>query len=292
MPSHPEFRDPVEIKYNAVSPEFLGVVGTRIVRGRGFSTADDENGPVNIIVSQAMARKYWPSSDPIGQIANLPGFSNGADVQARVIGVAEDAPINQIGEIAEPYMYLPFHLSRMGEITFVVETRQNAMAIAQDARQVLIHANPLLDPMEVTSLPELIRYSAGTYQMMAELVSALGLIGLALTVVGLYGFLAFRVTQRRREIGIRMALGATRESTALLIVRDTARMTAIGLAIGLTLAVIATRIEASALFGVRPLDGLSLAGALCILAVAVTLAAWLPARRAAAVDPMQVLRTE
>jgi len=144
----------------------------------------------------------------------------------------------------------------------------------------------------VSSLPELIRYSAGNYQMMAELVTALGLIGLALTVVGLYGFLAFRVTQRSREIGIRMALGASREATALLILRDTASMAAIGFAIGLALAAGATRIETSVLFGVRPLDAFSLAGAFCLLAIAVAAAAWLPARRAASIEPMQALRAE
>jgi ABC-type antimicrobial peptide transport system permease subunit len=180
----------------------------------------------------------------------------------------------------------------MGEITFVLATRQNAMSMAQDVRQVLIHANPLLDPMMVTSLPELIRYSAGNYQMMAELVSALGFIGLALTIVGLYGFLAFRVTQRRREIGIRMALGASREATAWLVVRDTARMAAIGLGLGLVLAMAAARLEASVLFGVQPLDALSLAAALSILSIAVAAAAWLPARRAASIEPMQALRTE
>jgi ABC-type antimicrobial peptide transport system permease subunit len=166
------------------------------------------------------------------------------------------------------------------------------MSLAQDVRQVLVHANPLLDPMMVTSLPELIRYSAGNYQMMAELVTALGSIGLILTVVGLYGFLAFRVTQRRREIGIRMALGASREGTAWLVFRDTARMAMIGLALGLGLALIAARFEASVLFGVQPLDALSVAGALCILVVAVACAAWLPARRAASIEPMQALRTE
>jgi ABC-type antimicrobial peptide transport system permease subunit len=180
----------------------------------------------------------------------------------------------------------------MGEITFALATRQNAMNLAQPARQVLIHTNPLLDPMMVTSLPELIRYSAGNYQMMAELVTALGFIGLALTVVGLYGFLAFRVNQRRREIGIRMALGASRETTALLVLRDTARMAGIGLALGIVLAIGATRLEMSMLFGVRPLDALSLSGAIALLAVAITLAAWVPARRAASIDPMQALRTE
>jgi len=220
-----------------------------------------------------------------------------ANIDARVAGVAENAPITQIGEIAEPYLYVPFHLylsrlSNMGEITFALQTGPNAMSLAQATRQVLIHADPLLDPMMVTSMPELIRYSAGNYQMMAELVSVLGLIGLALTVVGLYGFLAFRVTQRRREIGIRMALGATRESTAWLILRDTVRMAAMGLTIGLVLSVVAARLEAAVLFGVRPLDAFSLAAALCILGAAVAAAAWLPARRAASIEPMQALRTE
>jgi hypothetical protein len=215
-----------------------------------------------------------------------------SNTDARIVGVTEDAPINQVGEISEPYIYMPFHLSQMGEITFALEARQNAMSLARPTRQVLIHANPLLDPMMLTSLPELIRYSAGNYQMMAELVSALGFIGLALTVVGLYGFLAFRVNQRRREIGIRMALGATRETTALLILRDTARMAAVGLVLGFFLAIAATRLESSALFGVRPLDTFSMTCAIGVLSIAILLAAWLPARRAASIDPMQALRTE
>ena len=296
LPSHPELRNPVEIKFNAVSPDFMQVVGTPILRGRGFSAADDTNSPPVVIVSTAMAQKYWPGQDPIGQIVKLPGFSiNGdkaTDLEARIIGVAQDVPIYQLGEIPEPYMYLPFHLVDYGEITFVIGTRQNAMSMAQSARQVLIHANPLLDPMMVTSLPELIRYSAGNYQMMAELTSALGLIGLALTVVGLYGFLAFRVTQRRREIGIRMALGATREATAWLIVRDTAGMAAIGLTLGVLLSIAVVRVETAALFGVRPLDVFSFAAALAVLSLAVMAAALLPVQRAASIEPIQALRTE
>jgi predicted permease len=293
LPSHPELRDAVAIKFNAVSPGFLDVIGTRVVRGRGFTTVDDADGAPVVLINQSMARKYWPGQNPLGQVVRL-ATSN---IDARVVGVTEDAAINQIGETAEPYIYVPYglYLSRlqnMGEITFALETKQNAMSMAQAVRQVLIHVDPLLDPMMMTSLPELIRYSAGNYQMMAELVSTLGFIGLALTVVGLYGFLAFRVTQRQREIGIRMALGATREATAWLILRDTARMAAIGLAMGLALAVAAARIEAAVLFGVRPLDALSITGALCILAIAVAAAAWLPARRAASIDPMQALRSE
>lgn len=293
LPSHPELREPVEIKFNAVSSDFLDVIGTRILRGRGITAVDDVEAAAVVVINQAMAQKYWPAQDAVGQIVRLAR----SHVDARIIGVTENAPINQIGEMAEPYLYLPFHfylahLSNMGEITFALETRQDAMSLAHNVREVLIHVNPLLDPMMITSLPELIRYSAGTYQMMAELVSALGLIGLGLTVVGLYGFLAFSVSQRRHEIAIRMALGASRKATAWLVLRDTGRMAAIGLAMGVALALIAARFEASMLFGVRPLDALSLTLSLCILLIAAGTAAWFPARRAASIEPMQALRTE
>jgi predicted permease len=293
LPSHPELHDPVSIKFNAVSPDFLNVTGTSVVRGRGLTAADDaENAPV-VLINQSMAQRYWPGQNPLGQVVRLAA----SKVDARVVGVTEDAPIVQIGEMAESYMYVPFglylsRLSNMGEITFALETKQNAMSMAQPVRQVLIHTDTLLDPMMVTSLPELIRYSAANYQIMAELVSTLGMIGLVLTVVGLYGFLAFRVTQRRREIGIRMALGATREATVFLVLRDTARTAAIGLLAGLALSVVAARLETSVLFGVRPLDALSLTCAMCTLLAALAAAAWLPVRRAASIEPMQALRAE
>ena len=291
LPSHPELRDPISIKFDPVSPDFLDIIGTRVIRGRGFTQEDDQNGPPVVLINQAMAQKYWPGQDPIGQIVRLGGaFKNVGE--ARVVGVTEYAPIQEIGELPEPYLYLPFHYSDMGTVTFALETGPTAMSLARPARDVLIHIRPLLDPMMVTSLPELIRYSAGQYQTMAELATALGFIGLTLTIVGLYGYLAFRVAQRRREIGIRMALGASRQATSLLVMRDTAAMGLIGLAIGLLLAAGASRLESSLVFGVSPLDALSIAGALAILAFAVAAAGWVPARRAASIDPIQVLRTE
>ena len=296
VPSHPELRLPVEIKFNAVSPGFLGLMGTRVVRGRGFNDTDTEDAPAVVIVNQTFAQKYWSNQNPIGQVVKLNDWHLGTG-EARVIGVAENAPINRIGELPEPYLYVAFdqylaHMSNMGEITFALRTQMNAMSLAQPVRQLLIHEHPLLDPMMETSLPELIRYSAGEYQMMAELATALGFIGLALTVVGLYGYLAFRVTQRRREIGIRMALGASRQATSLMVMRDTAGLGLIGLAVGVVLAICTSRLESSLVFGVRPLDALSTAFAFATIALCIAAAGWIPARRAASVDPMQALRTE
>jgi len=297
LPSHPELREPVSIKFNAVSPGFLAVTGTGVLRGRAITDAEDESGPMTVLINRTMADKYFSGRDPIGQLVRIGSGTAAGFVDARILGVTEDAPIDHIGEMPEPFVYVPFHqyatkLSNMGEMTVVLATAPNAMSLAQSVRQALIHVNPLLDPMFVTSQPELLRYSAGNYQMMAELVTALGFIGLALTVVGLYGFLAFRVTQRRHEIGIRMALGATRQATALLVLADTARMAAIGLGIGLVLAFVAARIEKAALFGVSALDALSIAAAFSTLAIAMIGAAWLPARRIASIEPMEALRYE
>jgi putative ABC transport system permease protein len=297
LPSHPELREPVSIKFNAVSPGFLGVTGTNVLRGRAFTDAENESGPMTVLINRSMADKYFSGRDPIGQIVRIDSGTTAGFVEARILGITEDAPIDHIGEMQEPFVYVPFHqyatkLSNMGEMTFVLATAHSAMTLAQSVRQALIHVNPLLDPMFVTSQPELLRYSTANYKMMAELVAALGLIGLALTVVGLYGFIAFRVTQRRHEIGVRMALGATRQATTLLVLTDTARTAAIGLGIGLALALLAARIEKASLFGVDALDALSVAAALGTLSMAMIGAALLPARRAAKVDPMVALRYE
>jgi putative ABC transport system permease protein len=297
LPSHPELREPVSIKFNAVTPGFLGVTGTRVLHGRAIADAEDQSGPMTVLVNRTMAGKYFSGRDPVGQLVRIDSGTAAGFIEARILGVTEDVPIDHVGEMPEPFLYVPFHqyatkLSNMGEMTFVLATAPNAMSLAQSVRQALIHINPLLDPMFVTSQPELLRYSAGNYQMMAELVTALGFIGLALTVVGLYGFLAFRVTQRRREIGIRMALGATRQAATLLVLADTVRMAAIGLGIGLALALAAARIEKAALFGVSALDALSIAVAFSMLAIAMIGAAWLPARRTASIQPMEALRYE
>ncbi len=297
LPSHPEIREPLSIKFNAVSPGFLGVTGTHVLRGRVFTDAEDRDGPMTVLINSTMAGKYFPDRDPIGQHVRIYSGSATGFIEATILGITEDAPIDHIGEIPEPFLYVPFgqyatKLSNMGEMTLVIATAPNAMSLAQSVRQALVHVNPQLDPFFITSQPELLRYSTGNYQMMAELVTALGIIGLALTVVGLYGFLAFRVTQRRREIGIRMALGATRQATMLLVLADTARMAAIGLVIGLALSFLAAHIEKAALFGVGSLDASSVAAAFTTLAIAMIGAAWLPARRAASVEPMEALRAE
>jgi predicted permease len=288
LPNHPELRQPPEIKYNAVSANYLSVTGTRILAGRGFTQQDDVSGPAAVIISRTMARRYWGSADPLGQTIHLLS----PPLEARIIGVAEDTPINAIGELPEPYFYLPYRLANLGEITFLVHSRQDAMTLAEPARDILVRIDPQFGPIQTTSLGELIQFSASNYRVAAQLVTALGIIGLVLTIVGLSAFLMYRVQQRTAEIGLRMALGSSRAEAAMLVFRETLRATLIGAIAGLPLALVGLHLAASALFGVRAWDPLSIAGALLALGVIVAATALIPARRAAAIEPMTALRYE
>jgi len=285
---HPELREPIEIKYNDVSANFLAVTGTRILAGRGFIPQDDVSGPPVVVINRTMARRYWGSRDPIGQIIHL----TSPKVDARIVGIAEDAPINAIGELPEPYIYIPYRFTEYSEISFLIASRQDAMTLAQPARDILIHIDPQFGPAMVTSMNELIQYSASNYRVAAVLVTALGAIGLFLTVVGLSAFLMYRVQQRTAEIGLRMALGSSRMQATSLILRETLRATLIGAAIGMPLALIGVHFVSSMLFGVRPWDPFSIFAALLALALITGATTLIPARRAANVDPIKALHYE
>ena len=288
LPDHPDLREPIETKYDDVSSNYLAVTGTHILAGRGFVPQDDVSGPPVVVINRTMARRYWGQRDPIGQTIHL----SSPQIDARIVGVAEDAPINAIGELPEPYIYIPYRFTEYGEITFLIASQQDAMTLAQPARDILVHIDPQFGPAMVTSMNELFQYSASSYRVSAVLVTALGAIGLFLTVVGLSAFLMFRVQQRTPEIGLRMALGSTRSEAAMLVFRESLRATLIGAIAGIPLALVGLRLAASALFGVRSYDPLSITGALLLLGVIVAATAFIPARRAASVEPMTALRYE
>lgn len=288
VPGHTDPKDAPELKYNAVSAAYLSVTGTSILSGRGFEPQDDISGPPVVVINRTMARRYWKSQDPVGQTIHL----SSPAVDARIIGVAEDSPINAIGELPEPYFYLPFRFLSWGEITFLVRSQRDAMTLAQPVRDILVRIDPQFGPIMVTSMDELVQFFASSYRVSAELVTALGLIGLLLTIVGLSAFLMYRVQQRTAEIGLRMALGSSRREVTGLIVGETLRATLIGALVGLPLALVGGHLAASALFGVRPWDPLSILGALLALAIITGVTTIIPARRAASVDPIEALHYE
>jgi predicted permease len=288
FPQRPETAAaPVEIKYNSVSASFFQTMGTALVRGRGFEPRDETPGANSVVINESMAQRYWPQEDPLGKTIEL-GRKRAPRI---VIGIARNAPINSIGELPEPYLYLPYWANFEQEATFLVETSGPAAALAEASRQALKSVDARLNPLTITTQGELIRFSALRFQLTAELVGALGLLGLILTAVGLYGVVSYGVSQRTRDFGIRMALGARRLDTLGLVLREVAMLGAMGIVIGLPVALGATRLLSSQLFGVDPWDVAAFAVAAMLLLVVVLGAGFIPARRATTVDPASALRS-
>jgi predicted permease len=282
-------QSPIEIKYNSVSSNYFRLMGTALRRGRVFDEADQTNGPLAAVINENMAQRFWPAEDPLDKTIRLEGPQGGV---YRIVGVVQNAPINAVGEAPEPYLYLPYWRNFTIYATFIIHTDGDALALAQPVRRKLIELNRQLDPLMINTEEELIHYSAGGYQITAELVAALGFLGLMLTAVGLYGVVSYGVNQRTREIGIRMALGAERNDTLRLVLREVGLLGVVGLILGIPMALAATRLASSLLFGVGPWDIRIFLGSSLLLAAVLLVAGFGPARRATRVDPMVALRYE
>ena len=289
FPGRPEFTNspPFEIKYNSVTRNFLSTMGTPVLRGRGFEERDEMTGATSVLINETMAQRFWPGQEAVGKAIRIGGPQGKLET---IVGVVKNAPINQVGENPEPYLYLAYWPNFEQEVTFLIETQTDATALAQTARRVLKSVDARLDPLTIITENDLIRYSAETYQVTAELVGALGFLGLVLTAVGLYGMVSYSVSQRTRELGIRMALGASRGETLRMVLRETAVLGLIGMAVGLPLAALSTRLMSSLLFGMGPWDIPAFAGAAVLLAAVLLLAALVPARRATSIEPVSALR--
>jgi predicted permease len=289
LPGRTEFTNapPFEIKYNSVTRNFLSTMGTPVLRGRGFEGRDEIPGATAVLINENMAQRFWPGENAIGKTIRV-GLKTPR--LHTVIGVVKNAPINAIGETAEPYLYLAYWPNFEEEVTFLIEIQGDASTLSQTARRVLKSVDSRLDPLTITTENELIRYSAQNYQVTAELVGTLGLLGLILTAVGLYGVVSYGVSQRTRELGIRMALGAGKNETLGVVLREVAMLGLAGVAAGLPLALVATRFFSSLLFGVPAWDAPTFVSAAILLASVLIVAGFVPARRATTIDPASALR--
>jgi putative ABC transport system permease protein len=275
----------------AVSPTYFATTGTRILRGRGFTDGDVEGAAPVAVVGESFARMAWPGADAIGQCIYI-GPSRTSCIQ--VVGVAADVRTGGVMEGATLLYYLPFaeRLVPMPLQGLLIRTRGPARAAAGEVQHALQTAEPDLPFVSVRSMLDDVEPQWRSWQLGATMLSVFGLLALVIASLGLYGVTAYGVAQRTREIGVRIALGAQDGDVVRLAVAQALRATAIGGAVGLLVALALARAVASLLFGVKPLDPTSLAAAVVVLLAVAAVAAWLPARRAAAVDPMEALRTE
>jgi putative ABC transport system permease protein len=281
-----------EVHLNAVSPGFFATLGTSLVAGRQFDEHDSEaasDGEWRVaIVNEAFARRYLGGRNPLGTRLGM-GINPGTRTEIEMVGVVANISYRAVREEWEQ-AYVPIIKPRGG--TFYVRFRGSADAAFRSIRTIVRAADPTLPVSVARTLDEQVSRSLSTERMLATLTASFGALALLLALVGLYGVIAFAVTQRTREIGIRMALGATRSATVWLVLRDALLMVGAGVSVALPCVWALGRVVESQLYDVTPTDPTPMAAATVLLVGASIGAAMIPARRAAAVNPTDALRCE
>jgi len=273
---------------NRVSPGYLGAMSTRLTQGRDFAEQDNENAPRVAIINETFARRFWPGEDPIGK-----RFSVGSPEapKLQVIGVTEDGKYAGLNETPMPFVYRPLWQSYTGTTNLIVRSETESQRLIAAVRGELRQLDPNL-PVSSKTMVEHMSLPLLPTRVAASALGSFGLLALALAGIGLYGVMSYSVTNRTREIGVRMALGARRRDVLKLIVSQGMKLTLIGVAIGLAVSLALTRLMKSVLLGVSATDPLTFVVIALLLTGVALLACYVPARRAMRVDPMIALRCE
>ncbi len=273
-----------------VGPDYFDAMGIPVLSGRSFKSTDDVNAPPVLMINQQMAERFWPHQNPIGQFINVRGSSD-SRTRAEIIGVVKTGKYQSLGEDPKPFFYRPLLQEYQPGVQLIVRTAGATPVVdalrhevrALDSRMALVGIETLEQHMQLPLFPA---RAAGL------LLGLFGLLALTLAVVGLYAVMSYSVSQRTREIGVRMALGARRIDVVQLILGQGLRLTLMGLGIGLVGSLALTWVLSSVLYGIRPTDPVSFLTVAVVLTMVALAASYVPARWATRIDPMQALRSE
>jgi predicted permease len=292
------------VSWDRVSRQHFSTIGQRIVRGRDFAESDSASSRPVAIVNESLVRKYFPNEDPIGKHFGLDNSRYAGTYE--IVGVARDAKYNDPDQPAKPMFFVPLEqsvhyrdaLMESGEIhshfvrSIQLLVRGKTLNLEPQLRKALADIDPNLTIIRVQSMNEQVASNFDQQRMVAQLAGTFGLIAMLLAAIGLYGLTAYTVTCRTSEIGVRMAVGADRLNIVRLVLRGAFLLVAIGLLIGIPLAIGAGRLMAAQLFEIRSWDPHVFGFSILALAACAAAASILPARRAASTDPMKALRTD
>ena len=276
-----------QIQYRPISPGYLEAMGIRLVAGRGFSTSDTAQAEPVVMVNDTAAKKYWQSESPLGRRIQIDGLP-----WRTVVGVVADVRHAGLDQDAKPELYLPYSQVPYPNtaMTLVVRSANEPIALVPTIRAVLAEIDSAVPLAKVQTMDEVVSASLGERVLRATLFSALAILALALAAIGIFGVLSYVVTQRRRELGVRLALGATPSNLVRLVFGQSAGFVGAGLGAGLVCSIALARIARSLLFGVVPADPLTLVLVSALIAAVAALATYVPARRAALTSPVSALR--
>jgi predicted permease len=276
---------------NTVGRTFFSTFGIPIVAGRGFDATDTQTSLKVVVINQSLAKKFFANQNPIGRT-----FETGSNnpYRLQVIGVSADAKYDSLRKDPEPTFYLPYWQDKNGlsDATFAISTRMDASTIAPLLREAVGSVDGNLPVLDVRTQNEQIASRMQNERIFADLTGAFGILALVLASIGIYGIMAYAVSRRINEIGIRMALGARPAIVLAMVLREAFWLTGIGVAAGIAAALALGRLVASMLFGLKPWDPATFASSAALLIVVAVAASWIPARRAAGVDPIRALRHE
>ncbi|UCC71370.1 MAG: ABC transporter permease [Gemmatimonadota bacterium] len=276
---------------NFVTAGYFAAMGIAVLRGRTFNEGDTQGAPRVVAINQTMAERFWPAASPIGRRVMLDPEEEDAD-WATVVTVVSDVKHRWLSDDVWPQVYTPQSQSSTRGLRVVVRAAGDPAAIAAGARQAIWSVDPGVPISGVRTMGEVAAQSLGPIQMVSGLLFLFGLLALLLACIGIYGVVAYSVNRRLNEFGLRMALGAETSDVLVLVLRHGALLAGLGIAIGLAVSAALTRLMSSALAGVAA-PGIALLIVIAIpLAVAALAASYLPARRAARVDPVTALRSE
>jgi predicted permease len=275
---------------NVVGNSFFATMGIPIIAGRAFGSEDTAASPKVAIINQSLARKRFAGVSPIGK-----EFKTGDDAADwfRIVGICADSRYSNLRDDPPPQFFMLYRQqSEVGGLTYAIRTRFEAGALAPALRQVVEKVDRDLPIVDIRTQREQIDSTMQTERIFASLTAGFGLLALALACVGIYGIMAYSVANRRNEIGIRMALGAQPGQVRGMILRESSWLTGAGIVVGVGAALLLTRLVKSMLYGIQPYDPLTMAGGVLILMAVALASSWIPARRAARVQPMEALRHE
>lgn len=273
------------------SPEYFRTMGIRLLAGRTFSRQDIPGSPTALVINQTMARRFWPGESPLGKRVVLKDW--GPPLPGEIVGVVSDVKQDSLETDTQPAIYYSFAQFSQGTLTTYVLVRcaQDVPSLAAAIR-TQIWSVDRDQPVSVLPMDQIVAGSLERRRFVLMLLGNFAALALLLSVVGIYGVIAYSVGQRTREFGIRMALGARQDQLLLMVLSESVRTLAIGLTIGVAGALTVARLVRSLLFGIGPADPLTLSLMAAILLLAALIASYVPARRAVKIDPMVVLRDE
>ena len=281
-----------EVNEREVTSAFFPTLHAKLLRGRYFSDAEDASKPLVVIINETLANKYFPGEDPIGK--RIGDIELTPKSIKEIIGVVEDVKDGSLDSETWPAVYYPFNQNPDTYFSLIVRTSEDEKSLLPTLVAAIHEIDPGIGTMNETTMADRINDSPTAYlhRSSAWLVGGFAFLALLLGVVGLYGVIAYSVSQRTREIGVRMALGAQRSSVYQLIMKEAGWLVGAGIAAGLLCSIAAATLIRGLLFGVRTWDAATLAAVSAVLASAAMLASYIPARRAAQIDPMVALRYE